>query len=134
MSDQHPGYDPEYPYVTPPQAPQSDQEAWFASTRVPPPDGPPWVHATRPKADADGAAITGFVLAFFFPVIGFILGAVSQGQAKRRGMRQSSLATAAMWIGAALTVIEVILVIVIIAAGSKTGQACDISNPAYPYC
>jgi len=80
----------------------------------------------RPKADADGPAIAGFIMAFIIPVAGFILGAVSQNQAKRRGLRQSGLATAAMVLGAAFTVIEVLAVIVIIAAAHKTGgyDAC----------
>src|SRR5260370_6870314 len=90
---EHAGCDPEYPYTTPPQAQQSDQERYFASTRTQP-DGPPWVHATRPRADADGAAIAALITAFFFAPLGIIFGHVSRGQAKRRGRQPSVTATA----------------------------------------
>lgn len=82
----------------------------------------------------DGLAVTSFVISFFFPPLGFILGWVSVYTAGRDGRKASGLAAAAMVIGALATVIAVIVVIAAVHAASMAPPACDLSNPVYPYC
>ncbi len=85
----------------------------------------------------DGLAITCFILAFFAPLLGLILGFVSVSTAHRDNRRGSGLAVAAIIIGALGTIGIIIIVIAITAASSRTGMVpapCDYTNPAYPYC
>jgi hypothetical protein len=82
----------------------------------------------------DGLAVTSFVFAFFFAPLGFILGWVSVYTAGRDGRRASGLAAAAVVLGGLFTLIAVIVVIAAVHAASMAPPACDLSNPAYPYC
>lgn len=82
----------------------------------------------------DGLAVTSLVLAVFFAPLGFVLGWVSVATAARDGRRASGLAAAAVVLGALFTLIAVIVVIAAVHAASMAPPACDLSNPAYPYC
>ncbi len=105
------------------------------SIMQPPDDGDPWQddyerQRQQPPSrklqlkpsQHDGLAITSFILAWFVPLIGFILGWVSIATAHREGRRPSGLATAATTIGAIGVVAVIIVVIVLIA---HAGQQPD---------
>lgn len=97
---------------------------------------PQWLkNAARPRADADGAAIAALILAFFFPPLGIILGHVSRGQARRRGLRPSVPATLGCVLGYVFTVLGILGIIMIVNAFTP-GQPvpCDYTNSHYPYC
>jgi len=66
------------------------------------------------RADADAAAVGGIISVFVFPPLGVILGHVSRGQARRRGLEPSAVATWAcalgyVFIAAAVAVLAVLL-------------------------
>ncbi len=88
------------------------------------------VPAGRAPSVHDGLAVTSFVLAFFLPLIGFILGWVSIAAAHRDGRRASGLAVAGMVIGGLATVV---IVIAVIAVASAAGSSTDQMN-AYLNC
>src|SRR6202041_1720607 len=67
----------------------------------------------------DGLAVTAFVLAFFCPPLGVILGWVSISAANRDGRRSSGLAQAGLTIGLLLTVVLVIAVIAVAHGASQ---------------
>jgi peptidyl-prolyl cis-trans isomerase B (cyclophilin B) len=91
--------------------------------------------AARPKADADGAAIAALICAFIIPVLGIIFGHVSRGQARRKGLEPSGVATAGCVLGYVFTAIAVIAIIAIAVAAAYAGSApCDTGNPNWPYC
>jgi hypothetical protein len=76
--------------------------------------------AVRKPSVHDGLAITSFVLAFFVPLIGLILGWVSIATAHRDGRRASGLAVAGTIIGAVATVAVLIVVIVLAVHATQT--------------
>lgn len=82
----------------------------------------------------DGLAVTSFVFAFFFPPLGFILGWVSVYTAHRDGHRASGLAAWAVALSVVFALIAVIVVAGAVSAVHSAPPACDLSNPAYPYC
>jgi hypothetical protein len=53
----------------------------------------------KPRANAQGIDVAAFILAFFLPLIGAIMGMVSLGQARRAGYKPCSLAVWATIIG-----------------------------------
>ena len=63
----------------------------------------------RPSAH-DGLAVVSFVLAWFFPIIGLILGIVSVNAAHQAGRKASGLAVAAIVLGGIATFMIVVLV------------------------
>jgi hypothetical protein len=76
-------------------------------------------------------ALSAFILAWFFPPLGFILGCVSIVSDHHDGRKESGLATAAMIISALLVIAYVILIVNI----TKTpALPCDLNNPNYPAC
>jgi Domain of unknown function (DUF4190) len=69
------------------------------------------------------------------PVLGIIFGHVSRGQARRKGLEPSGVATAGCVLGYVFTAIAVIAIIAIAVAAAHAGSApCDASNPNWPYC
>lgn len=84
----------------------------------------------------DGLAITGFVLAFVLPLIGFILSLVSVVTAGREGRRASGLAVAGVVIGGLATAVVIIVIIAAAVAASHHGTTapCDPTNVNWPYC
>jgi ABC-type Fe3+ transport system permease subunit len=75
---------------------------------------PPPSKLQRMPSIHDGLAITAFILAWFMPLLGFILGCVSIGSAHRDGRNASGLAIAGAVIGGLATVIIVIVIIAIL--------------------
>jgi formate/nitrite transporter FocA (FNT family) len=76
-------------------------------------------------------ALSAFILACFFPPLGFILGWVSIVSDHNDGRKESGLATAAMVLGVLFT----IAIIWVIIANTKSAPApCDLTNPNYPAC
>ena len=107
--------------------PRNTQEAYFASTRQPPPGDPEWMRkAARPQADADGAAIAALIMAFVIPPLGIVFGCVATSQARRKGLRPSGVASWGIGLGVIFTAVYVIVIIVAIVAASKDAsyQAC----------
>lgn len=76
--------------------------------------------AVRRPSVHDGLAITSFVLAFFVPLIGLILGWVSIVSAHRDGRRASGLAVAGTVIGAVATAVVLVIVIVLAVHATQT--------------
>lgn len=64
----------------------------------------------------DGLSIAGFILAWFMPLIGFILSWVAISTAHRDGRKASGLAVAGMILGGLWTVIIVIVIIAVAAS------------------
>ena len=103
------------------------------------PAGPQLVKDTaKPRADADDAAIGALFGAILFPPAGIILGHVSRGQARRRGLRPSVPASMGCILGYALTILVITGIILLIAAMARTGPPplpCEAgANPHYPWC
>lgn len=78
----------------------------------------------------DGLSITGFILAWFIPLIGFILSWVAISTAHRDGRKASGLATAGVILGGLFTLIIVIVIIVAVSSATKdpTQQWIDCLN------
>jgi CHASE2 domain-containing sensor protein len=76
-------------------------------------------------------ALAAFILAWFFPPLGFILGWVSIVSDHNDGRKESGLAVAAM----ILSVLIVIGYILFFTNAFNTpAPPCDLSNPNYPVC
>jgi hypothetical protein len=90
--------------------------------------------AARPQvAQADNLTIAAFIVAFFLPLIGLIMGVVSRRQAKRAGMRPNALATWAVWLGGVFTAAQAIVVAVLIASvGAAVNDAARAVNTPTP--
>lgn len=92
----------------------------------PRPGSPP-----RPRADADGAAIAALIMAFLVPPLGIVFGFVSRGQAKRRGLRPSAVASWGAGLGIAFTLLSVLLAVMVIEAfapGAGVSYADCVNN------
>jgi hypothetical protein len=84
------------------------------------PNDPAWLKRAAAYANLkpsmhDGLAIAAFITVWFMPLVGFILGQVSNSTARREGRRNSGLAVAATWLGAIGTAIWVLFAIAVIA-------------------
>jgi hypothetical protein len=76
-------------------------------------------------------ALAAFILAWFFPPLGFILGWVSIVSDGNDGRYASGLAKAAMLISALVVIGYIILIVQL----TKTpALPCDLNNPNYPAC
>lgn len=73
----------------------------------------------RQPSRAEGIDITAFVLSFFLPLIGFILGWVGLAQAHKQNRNAHGLTIAAMIIGGLGTVLITIWIIIAIAASAS---------------
>ena len=117
------------------------------SAPIPPtnPYDPNWYAPPRPPEPVnDGLTVTGFVLAFFAPLVGLILSIVAVHSAHKAGRKASGLAVAGIVIGGVLTVILSIIIIAMIAATNTAvndlnnlptpSVTCPTSNPNYPFC
>ena len=82
----------------------------------------------RLRAEADGAAIASLISAFFIPLLAIILGHVSRGQAKRRGLQPSAVATWGTVLGYVFTGLSALVVIVLLVTAAKVGS--DLNNVA----
>jgi hypothetical protein len=93
-------------------------------------DTPP---TQKPVAQADNLTIAAFILVFFVPLVGLIMGVVSRRQAKRAGMKPNALATWTVWLGGIFTVISATIIIAVIATmGAAVNQASSGTwNPDY---
>ena len=78
-----------------------------------------YVYAAPPPAS--GTAVAALVLAFFFPIVGLILGYVAKNEIRNSGGTKGGdgMATAAIALGWIFTAIGVIWIIVV-AAGSSS--------------
>lgn len=87
-----------------------------------------------PAGPPTGLDITAFVLAFFFPVIGAILGMVAESEAHKANRNANGLAVAAVWLGCVFTVVAVIVIVAVIAAGdqSQYQQYLNCLNSSVP--
>jgi hypothetical protein len=83
-----------------------------------------------PRAEADGAAIASLISAFFIPLLAIILGHVSRGQAKRRGLQPSAVATWGTVLGYVFTGLTVLVVILLVATAAKVGSDLNNVTPA----
>jgi hypothetical protein len=89
--------------------------------------------ARPPVAQADNLTIAAFIVAFFLPLIGLIMGVVSRRQAKRAGMRPNALSTWAVWLGAIFTAVQAIVAAVLIASvGAAVNDAARAVNTPAP--
>ena len=75
-------------------------------------------HAPAPRTNT--LAIVSLVLAFFAPLIGFVLGFVALSQVKSRSENGRRLALAAVIVGGVITALYVVLIIAVAVAGSST--------------
>lgn len=83
----------------------------------------------RQPSQNTGLDITAFVLAFFFPLIGFILGWVAVSSAHKGGRKAAGLSVAAMIIGGVASLIIVVVLIAIgISAADATNHTQDYMN------
>jgi hypothetical protein len=94
------------------------------------PGGPPRPARQRPVHN--GLAIAAFLVTFFVPPLGFILGCVSISEAHSSNRNASGLATWAVALGVLFTAITIIVVAV--AVHSASAPVCDQFNPNWPYC
>ena len=85
-----------------------------------------------PRAEADGAAITALITAFFAPLLAIIFGHISRGQAKRKGLRPSAVATWGLVLGYVFTGLAVLLVIILVVATAKTASGPNSAVPIPP--
>ena len=85
-----------------------------------------------PRAEADGAAITALITAFFAPLLAIIFGHISRGQAKRKGLRPSAVATWGLVLGYVFTGLAVLLVISLAATAAKTASDLNSAIPSPP--
>lgn len=76
----------------------------------------------------DGLSITGFVLAFVLPLIGFILSWVAIAAAHRDGRRTSGLAVAGLVIGGLICLVVVVIVAVAANQPDPTQQWINCLN------
>jgi fatty acid desaturase len=76
-------------------------------------------------------ALSAFILAWFFPPLGFILGWVSIISDRNDGRKESALAVAAMVLSVLFTVAVIWAIIV---ATKSAPVPCDLTNPNYPAC
>jgi len=83
---------------------------------------PPVPQQRQPSRNT-GLDITAFVLSFFFPFIGFILGWVAISSAHRENRRAAGLSVAAMWIGGIATVVIIVVVIAIAVAAANDANS-----------
>lgn len=83
--------------------------------------------ASRAPSVHTGLAITSFILAFFIPVVPFILGWVDIAAAHKAGRRASGLAEAAMFVNALALVLFIVLVAVL-AAQQPSDQTQQFIN------
>lgn len=73
----------------------------------------------RQPSRSEGIDVTAFVLSFFLPLIGFILGWVGISQAHKQNRKAAGLSIAAMVIGGFATfIITWIIIAAVAAAGS----------------
>ncbi len=120
---------------TPPPAAESNEPPAAPTAPPAPPAGPevpqygPYyarpqqaypVYYGAPLAPYSTTAIVGFVMAFFVPIVGLILGIVSLTQIRKTGQRGHGLALASIVIGSAYTVF-VFLIIVLEIIGLAIG-------------
>lgn len=70
----------------------------------------------------DGLAVASFIAAWFFPLLGIILGGVSVSAAHRDNRDASGLAVAAIWIGSVAMAVLVIVLTVIAVHASQPPQ------------
>jgi len=75
------------------------------------------VQYRKPVADADAAAILSLVFAFLLPPLGFALGLISEGDARRKGFQPSQAAQWGTVLGLMFTVLAVVLIAAYIAGG-----------------
>ncbi|WIB00381.1 MULTISPECIES: DUF4190 domain-containing protein [unclassified Curtobacterium] len=75
-------------------------------------------HSPTPRTNT--LAILSLVLAFFAPLIGFILGFVALSQVKSRSENGRGLALGAVIVGGAITALYVVLFIAVAVIGSST--------------
>jgi Domain of unknown function (DUF4190) len=90
------------------------------------------------QAGSDGYAIASLVLSIVWmwglgALLAVIFGHVSANQAKARGEQANGMAVAGLILGYIGLVAAIVITIVVIAAVSHS-NACDPSNPSYPYC
>jgi hypothetical protein len=76
-------------------------------------------------------ALSAFILAWFFPPLGFILGWVSLVSDRNDGRERSGLAVAAMIIS---VIIVIAYISIIVHLTSTPAPPCDLTNPNYPAC
>ncbi len=106
--------------------PMQPPQQWLPPQQWPPPAQQPvmgTVLGQAPVAQADGMAIASLILAFFVPIAGAILGMVSRGQAKSKGLQPSPVATWGMilgWVFTGIAVLSTILVVILAASNTTT--------------
>jgi heme A synthase len=76
-------------------------------------------------------ALAAFILAVYFPPLGFILGWVSIVSDHNDGRVASGLAKAAMLLSA---IIVIGVIILIVQLTKSAPLPCDLNNPNYPAC
>ena len=111
--------DPQPPY--PPQAPPPQQpgaQPSFQPQQI--------VHTTivqQPVKASNGVAVAGFIFAFLFAPLGFILSLVGLQKAKQLGGEGSGLATAGLVISVLAMLPFILLMLAIFAAGASNASA-----------
>ena len=83
----------------------------------------PAVQLQRQPSVHDGLSVTSFILAFFLPLIGFILGWVAVVSAHRDGRRASGLAVSGLVIGGLITGIITLVIVVTVIGAATTGSS-----------
>lgn len=78
--------------------------------------------AVEPKTS--GLSIAGFVLVFFFPLIGVILCAIAWNQGKD-GSAKTGLAKAGVWLGVAFMILSVLMFIFVMATAATYSGTID---------
>jgi Flp pilus assembly pilin Flp len=75
-------------------------------------------------------AIVGFILAFFFSIVGGILGVIALGQIKNSGGREGGrgLAIAAVIIGLILPLVAVVVIVILSLLGPAFGNVFESIN------
>lgn len=69
-----------------------------------------------------GLGITALILAFFFNLIGLILGIVALNQSKQAGYKNTP-AVAAIWVGAAFMVLTVVAAVMVFGLAAATSTS-----------
>ncbi|WP_217183018.1 hypothetical protein [Streptomyces sp. AC495_CC817] len=126
--DQQPSQPPQPPQNNVPPAPEA--AAYAPPSQPTAPGGYPVApaapaYAAPESVPGKGLAIAGLILAIVAPIVGFILSLVARSKLKKAGA-PTGLATAGIIIGAILTVVWIIIIVVsvlgLIALASVCGQ------------
>ena len=111
---------------TPQPQPEPQPQAQAAPAYTAGPAAPAYAPAPA-KQPGKTIGIVGFILAFFMPLIGVILGIIGLVQSRKAGAK-NGLALAAIIVGAVLLILEVILLLTVFSflwsTGMGAAEAC----------